>query len=197
MGSNLLGILFGIVAQHLLKVERQDFLGRFNEDGTRRSLRNWRIWSCHRHLGYLLIFFISFHFNFLNRFFVANSFYIPYKSTLSKLRILLQFCANIAVFKNAIMDLNTWGKKERVQSPFNYGPLVVSSAFTFVETLLHVSYLWGGDFGMFFRNPQFLMMLALPWTLIGIYWVYLKNKKGHTIEIPESVINEFEINKAV
>jgi len=196
-GSNLFGIVIGLLIQQRLDVKPYDFLGRKNEDGTKRKFRDWRVWHCHRHFGYLLLFFITFHFNFLNRFFVANSFYVPLKSNFCKARLFFMLGVNYSVFKYVAMDLETWGKKERLESHFNYGPLVLSSAFTLVETLIEVSYLWEGSFGVFVNNPDFFTLIVVPWILMACYWIYLRSKQSRTVEIPEYEREEFELSKLV
>lgn len=61
----------------ILKREMYDFFGAYDEKRVKKPLSQWKFFSCHRHFGAVLSILIFVKFNFLNRFFVLNAFWIP------------------------------------------------------------------------------------------------------------------------
>lgn len=88
---NLNGIFLGILVQKLLNMERFDFFGRYAEDGKKLPFKQWRVFNCHRHLGFTILMFLFFKLNFINRFFVMNGFnlYPKHRWTLARLWLYL------------------------------------------------------------------------------------------------------------
>ena len=128
---------------------------------------------------------VVFSAHFLCSFFLLNAFLIPPTHKWVAMRMILWACIGGMGFREAYIDMETWGKPLRKENPVpgRYRWLCVSVIIT--ESLLCMKYIAGTNFITDAPTPLYI---SVPWTVgaigLAVGAFYLRFKPGRTIKYP-------------
>ena len=121
----------------------------------------------------------------MNGFFLNNALLIPPKHFFPIARLLLWFSIGAIGHREAYIDTETWGTKERKEKPVEGRFRWLSTAILLTEIIL--CYKYRADTGNLIDAPT-PWYIWMPWTLaiVGcvVFWFYLRFKPGHTVKYP-------------
>ena len=123
--------------------------------------------------------------HFLNGFFLNNALLIPPKHFFPIARLLLWFAIGAIGHREAYIDTETWGKKERKEKPVEGRFRWLGTAILLTEAILCYKYRAGTGHYEDTPTPWYIWM---PWTatIVGCiaFWFYLRFKPDHTVKYP-------------
>lgn len=170
-------------------MQEYDWLGRKGA----KNIFEWKVWTCHRRFGCMYVIWVVVIVNFLCGFFMINSLWIPPKNWINIYRLIVWFLLASMAFKEVYVDIDTWGKKTRVKNPVSGKFRWIIFFICFTETFISLKFI--GDAGNIQYEPTPLY-ISVPWILTFastfIYYLYLRNKPGHTRMYPDEYYQSLE-----
>ena len=123
--------------------------------------------------------------NFHCGFFLINSLWIPPTNLINIYRLFVWFLLSNLAFKEAYMDISTWGTKTRVYNPISGKCRWVTFFIYFTEVF--ISYKFSHEAENMLDEPTPLYV-SLSWNAVGtfslIFYLYLRFKPNHTLKYP-------------
>lgn len=179
--SNTPAIIFGLWLVDRLGIRRYDWLGR---DG-KNSIWEWDVWQCHRRFGVVMFANIALTLHFLDGFFIMNAFLIPPVHKFPIFRLILWFCFGAAAYREAYIDIETFGQEIRRTNPIEARLRWLTLGILVTELLIAYKYRKGTGHITDEPTPIYIWF---PWlaSIIGcaLFWVYLRFKPDHTVKYP-------------
>ena len=181
--SNTVGIELALLVIKLLKIKRHDWLGK---EGA-KSWREWKVFTCHRHFGLLMAFYIFVVARFLGMFFLMNALFLPPRHFVSVLRVIGWAFFAFLPIGEIYEDIRTWNTPERkkCQLEGNYRWLGMGSIF--MECL--VSYKFRLGTGHMIEDAATPIHIVVIWVIASTgalsFYLYLRFKKDHTRKVKE------------
>lgn len=181
--SNAVGIESALFIIRVLGMNYYDWLGTTGA----KSWRDWKVFNCHRHLGFIFTFYIFIVGRFLGCFFLMNVLLLPPKNPISIVRIVFWAFFSYLPLREIYEDIRTWYTQERKTKRVegNYRWLGIS--IIIIECV--VSYKFRLGTGNMVEGAETPLYIIIPWVLaIGIsggFYLYLRFKKDRTKKFKE------------
>ena len=179
--SNIPAICAGMAFIRWVGIREYDWLGRKGKE----SIWDWEMFHCHKKFGVIVYQQVLLLIHFLNGFFLNNALLIPPKHFFPIARLLLWFSIGAIGHREAYIDTETWGTKERKDKPVEGRFRWLSTAILLTEIIL--CYKYRADTGNLIDAPT-PWYIWMPWTLaiVGcvVFWFYLRFKPGHSVKYP-------------
>jgi phosphatidylserine synthase 2 len=107
--TNTPAIFLGMFVLRRLGWEEYDWFGIKGA----KSIREWKIWHCHRHWNILSIILGMLSVNFLADYFFMNALWIPRTHFLVILRLGIWYCTAFQLFRESYNDVISWDTPAR------------------------------------------------------------------------------------
>ena len=154
----------------------------------KKSWREWEIWHCHKRFGCFAYIQVFLHGVFVNNFFTMNNMMIPPKHPFPVIRLLLWFFFGAIGFREGYEDLRTWNTPERKNTPVEGRYRWLAFSIFMTEAIMCWKYRFGTGHIQHDAEHKwyhwFFWLVFYAW--LGIHWLYLRFKDGHTTKYPVS-----------
>lgn len=180
--SNIPAVTLGLWVQSKIGLIRYDFLGKEGKN----SIFEWDVWHCQRRFGVFWYIQVLLHVFFINGFFQINNFIIPPIHPFPVMRLLLWFALGSIGFREGYEDARTWNTIERKYTPVEGRYRWLATGILATEAICCWKYRMGT--GHIQHNAETPFYIWGPWALayggMGVFWLYLRFKEGHTVKYP-------------
>ena len=176
--SNTVGIELALFVIRVVGINMYDWLG--TQDA--KSWKEWKVFSCHRHFGCVLTFYLFVIGRFLGMFFFMNAMLLPPYHYISALRVACWAFFAYLPFREVYEDIRTWYTPERKTHRVEGNYRWLSIGIIIIECA--VSYKFRLGTGNMIEDAETPLYITIPWVIgassLAGFYLYLRFKKGRT-----------------
>ncbi len=181
--SNTVGIELALWVIRITGMNMYDWLGTTGK----KSWREWQVFNCHRHFGFLMTFYVFIIGRFLGMFFFMNAMLLPPYHILSATRVTAWAFFAYLPFREIYEDIRTWNTPERKTHRVEGNYRWLGIAIIILECA--TSYKFRLGTGNMIENAETPIYIIIPWvvaicTMVGFY-LSLRCRKDHTRKFRE------------
>jgi hypothetical protein len=169
--ANTIGIWLGMVCIRSTNALEYDWLGRKGA----KSIKDWKVWTCHRHFSGVSLFFVFVSLNFVTGFTVSNSLWIPPNHRVLILRLIVWFLLGMLGFRETYDDMRTWGNPIRRETNVFAQHRWTAWLLQFSEVAISWKFREQAGNMLDATVPPYV---TIPWAIIAalgvVYYIYLR-----------------------
>lgn len=181
--SNTVGIELSLFVIRITGMNMFDWLGTKDK----KSWRDWDVFNCHRHFGFLMSFYIWVVGRFIGMFFFMNAMLLPPYHRISIIRVVTWAFFSFLPFREIYEDIHTWNTPERKTQRVEGNYRWLGSAVIGLECLTSYKFRLGtGNMNEGVETPLYII---IPWVVglstMSAFYLYLRFKKDRTKKFRE------------
>lgn len=182
--SNLPATILAMIVLRVCGLELYDWFG---SEGA-KSIKDWKVFHCHKRFGSLCMLFIGVSSSFLSGFFMINGLWIPPICPLNVYRLCTWFLLCNLTFREGYTDVKTWNTLERENLFISGKTRFITSGILLLEAIVSWKFNQDADNINYVSTPWYIW---LPWLILATiclsFYLYLRLKKNATTKYPYKI----------